>query len=99
MAATVIAATVAVFAIVALFRYMVSVEHGEENVGCFQRRIVRAIPLQALKIAVVVWQILTQVCVRQDVFAKQEVFIKSRTNDRNSVYSAEGRIVHCKFGT
>eukprot|EP00903_Cladosiphon_okamuranus_P018353 g16884.t2 len=36
-------------------------DHLEEgNAGCFRRRILRAIPLQALKIIVVVWQILTQ---------------------------------------
>lgn len=64
VAATVIAAIVAVFGIVAIFRYMLTTEHEEENVGCFHRRVVRAIPLQALKITVVVWQILTQVCAR-----------------------------------
>ncbi|CAM9385517.1 unnamed protein product [Laminaria digitata] len=60
MAATVIAAIVAIFAIVTIFRYMLSTEHEEGNFGCFHRRVVRAVPLQALKIIVVVWQILTQ---------------------------------------
>eukprot|EP00752_Nemacystus_decipiens_P005317 g4823.t1 len=32
----------------------------ERSAGCFHRKIIRAIPLQALKIVVVVWQILIQ---------------------------------------
>ncbi|CAM9479810.1 unnamed protein product [Ectocarpus fasciculatus] len=60
MVATVFAALVAVGAIVATFRYLLSTEVEERNIGCFHRRIFRAIPLQAFKIIIVVWQILTQ---------------------------------------
>ena len=61
MAATVIATLVAVFAVVTIFKYLLSTEVEEENRGCFRRRVLRAIPVQALKIIVVVWQIVTQV--------------------------------------
>ncbi|CAM9812920.1 unnamed protein product, partial [Ectocarpus sp. 6 AP-2014] len=60
IAATVIAALVSVFTIVTIFQYMLSTQHEEGIVGCFYRRILKAVPLQALKIIVVVWQILTQ---------------------------------------
>eukprot|EP00903_Cladosiphon_okamuranus_P018352 g16884.t1 len=61
MAAIVIAVLVVSCALVATVQYLVSTKQLEEgNAGCFRRRILRAIPLQALKIIVVVWQILTQ---------------------------------------
>ncbi|CAM9846642.1 unnamed protein product [Sphacelaria rigidula] len=61
MAAIVIAAFVVACVGVVIVRYLVSTPQLEErNVGCFHRRILRAIPLQALKIIVVVWQILIQ---------------------------------------
>eukprot|EP00752_Nemacystus_decipiens_P005318 g4824.t1 len=61
MAVTVIAAVVIACVVVAIVRYLVSTRPEEErSAGCFHRRILRAIPLQALKIAVVVWQILIQ---------------------------------------
>lgn len=62
MAATVIAALVVACVLVATVKYLVSAEQLEESdAGCFRRRILGAIPLQALKIVVVVWQILIQV--------------------------------------
>lgn len=61
MVATVIAALFAVFAVVTTFRYMMSGKLEEGDMGCFHRRILRAVPVQALKIIIVVWQILTQV--------------------------------------
>lgn len=61
MAAIVIAALVAVFVVVTIFKLLLSTENEEGNVGCFRRRVLRAVPVQALKIIVVVWQILTQV--------------------------------------
>ncbi|CAM9420392.1 unnamed protein product, partial [Hapterophycus canaliculatus] len=60
MAATVLVALVAVFAVVTIFKFLLSTEVEEGNVGCFRRRVLRAVPSQALKIIVVVWQILTQ---------------------------------------
>lgn len=63
MAATVIAVLVAACAVVAIVRYLVSRPLEEEMmVGCFHSRVLRAVPLQAIKIIVVVWQILIQVC-------------------------------------
>ena len=61
MAAAVIGALVAVVVIVLVGRYVLSAELEEENIGWFHRRVLRFVPLQALKILVVVWQILTQV--------------------------------------
>ena len=61
MAAAVIAALVAVFAVATIFKFLLSTEVEEGNIGCFRRRVLRAVPVQALKIIVVVWQILTQV--------------------------------------
>ncbi|CAM9874700.1 unnamed protein product [Ectocarpus fasciculatus] len=60
MAATVIAAIVTVVAIMTMSNFVLSTEVEERNVGCFHRRVLRAVPLQSLKIVVVVWQILTQ---------------------------------------
>ncbi|CAN0186921.1 unnamed protein product, partial [Scytosiphon promiscuus] len=61
VAAAVIAALVAVFAVVTIFKFLLSTDVGEEgNIGSFRRRVLRAVPVQALKIIVVVWQILTQ---------------------------------------
>ncbi|CAN0108913.1 unnamed protein product [Ectocarpus sp. 12 AP-2014] len=59
MVATVFAALLAVCATGATFRYLLSTEFEEKNIGCF-RKTFRAIPLQAFKIIIVVWQILTQ---------------------------------------
>ncbi|CAN0382790.1 unnamed protein product [Ectocarpus sp. 12 AP-2014] len=55
-----IAVIVTVFAFVAIFQYMLSTEHEEGVLGCFRRRVLGAVPVQSLKIIVVVWQILTQ---------------------------------------
>ncbi|CAN0250034.1 unnamed protein product [Scytosiphon promiscuus] len=61
MAATVIAALVIACVVVAIVRYLVSTQLGEErSTGYFRRKVLPAIPLQALKIIVVVWQILIQ---------------------------------------
>ncbi|CAM9718324.1 unnamed protein product [Scytosiphon promiscuus] len=60
MAAIVIGALVAVLVVVSVCRYVLSAELEEEQIGCFRRRVLRAVPLQAVKIIVVVWQILTQ---------------------------------------
>ena len=61
MAATVIAAVVATFAVVIIFKHLLSTEDGRSNTESFYRRALRAVPIQALKIIVVVWQIVTQV--------------------------------------
>ena len=61
MAAAVVAALVAVFAVATVFKFLLSTDVEEGNIGCFRRRVLRAVPVQALKIIVVVWQILTQV--------------------------------------
>lgn len=61
MAATVLVALVAVFAVVTVFKLLLSTEVEEANIERFHRRVLRAVPVQALKIIVVVWQILTQV--------------------------------------
>ncbi|CAN0016960.1 unnamed protein product [Ectocarpus fasciculatus] len=55
-----IAVIVTVFAFVAIFQYMLSTEHEEGMLGCFRRRVLGAVPVESLKIIVVVWQILTQ---------------------------------------
>eukprot|EP00752_Nemacystus_decipiens_P018764 g16824.t1 len=60
MAATVIATLVAIVAMVIIFKYMLSTEVEEGSVGCIRRKLLRAVPVQALKIVTVVWQILTQ---------------------------------------
>ncbi|CAB1120469.1 unnamed protein product [Ectocarpus sp. CCAP 1310/34] len=61
VAATAIAALVAVFAVATFFKFLLSTEVEEGgNIGRFRRRVLRAVPVQALKIVVVVWQILTQ---------------------------------------
>ncbi|CAM9614990.1 unnamed protein product [Ectocarpus sp. 12 AP-2014] len=60
IAATVVTAIVAVFAVAVIFKFLSSTEAEEGDVGCFHRRVLRAVPVQALKIIVVVWQILTQ---------------------------------------
>eukprot|EP00903_Cladosiphon_okamuranus_P017290 g15932.t1 len=60
MAATVIGALISVLAVVYFCRYVLSTELGGEDLGCFHRQVFQAVPLQALKIVVVVWQILTQ---------------------------------------
>ena len=60
MAATVIATLLVVFALLVSFKFLLSTDV-EENIEGFRRRALRAVPVQALKIIVVVWQILTQV--------------------------------------
>ncbi|CAN0089674.1 unnamed protein product [Ectocarpus fasciculatus] len=60
LAATVIAVLVALCAVVAILRYMMSTELEDRDAGRFHRRVLGAVPVQALKIIVVVWQILTQ---------------------------------------
>ncbi|CAM9486217.1 unnamed protein product [Scytosiphon promiscuus] len=60
IAVTAIAAFLAIAAIVTMLQYMLSMELAERNIGCFNRWVFRAVPLQSLKIVVVVWQILTQ---------------------------------------
>lgn len=62
MAATIVAALVSAFAIGTITKFLLSTDFEERNAGCFHRRVLPALPLQALKIIVVVWQILTQVC-------------------------------------
>lgn len=54
MAATVIAAIVTVFAIVTISKFLLSTEVEERDDGCFHRRVLRAVPVQALNIIVVV---------------------------------------------
>ena len=61
MVVAAIAALVAVFAVAKMLQYLLSAELEERRVGWFHRRVLRAVPVQALKIVVVVWQILTQV--------------------------------------
>lgn len=56
-----IAALVAVLAVATICKFLLTAEVEEGNIGWFRRRVLRAIPVQALKIIVVVWQILTQV--------------------------------------
>ncbi|CAM9817698.1 unnamed protein product, partial [Ectocarpus sp. 12 AP-2014] len=60
MAATVIGALIAVLVVVSVCRYVVSAELEEGEIGCFRRKVLEAVPLQAVKIIVVAWQILTQ---------------------------------------
>ncbi|CAN0437324.1 unnamed protein product [Ectocarpus sp. 12 AP-2014] len=60
IAVTAIAALVAVLGVVTIFNLLLSTEVEEESIGCFHRRVLRAVPVQPLKIVVVVWQILTQ---------------------------------------
>ncbi|CBJ33597.1 conserved unknown protein [Ectocarpus siliculosus] len=55
-----IAVIVTVLAFAAVFQYMLSTEHEEGIFGCFRRRVLGAVPVESLKIIVVVWQILTQ---------------------------------------
>lgn len=61
MAIAAIAAIFAVFALVKTLKYLLSTELEERHTGWFHRTVLRAVPVQALKIVVVVWQILTQV--------------------------------------
>lgn len=58
----VIAALTALVAVASVFKFLLSTKVEEKNMGWFHRRVLRAVPVQALKIVVVVWQILTQVC-------------------------------------
>jgi len=64
VAAAVIAALVTVLAVAMISNFLLSPGADEGNTGCFQRRVLRAVPVQGFKIIVVVWQILTQVCSR-----------------------------------
>lgn len=61
MVASAIVTLVAVVAIGVIVRYLLSTEVEGEDARCFRRRVLRAVPVQALKIVVVTWQILTQV--------------------------------------
>lgn len=61
MAASVVAAFLAVCATAATFRYLLSLEFEETNLVSFHRKVHQAFPLQAFKTVIVVWQILTQV--------------------------------------
>lgn len=61
VAAVVIGAIAAVFAIAVICQYMLSAELENSKTRCFHRRVLAAVPVQALKIIVVVWQIVTQV--------------------------------------
>ena len=61
VATAVIVALVAVLAVATICKFLLSAEVEEGKIGWFRRRVLRAIPVQALKIIVVVWQILTQV--------------------------------------
>eukprot|EP00752_Nemacystus_decipiens_P012380 g10972.t1 len=60
MAAMIIAALVALVALATISKYLMTTKVEEKNMGWFHRRVLRTIPVQALKIVVVVWQILTQ---------------------------------------
>ncbi|CAM9790810.1 unnamed protein product [Scytosiphon promiscuus] len=60
LAATIVAALAVVSAIIAIFKLLMSNELEDRNIGWFNRRVLRALPVQALKIIVVMWQILTQ---------------------------------------
>lgn len=81
MAATVMTAIVTVFAIVTFSKFLLSTEVEERNVGYFHRRVVRSVPLQALKIIVVVWQISTQVCARRAVRVGSPRSLHQRSGD------------------
>ena len=61
MAAAVIAALFAVLAVATIFKFLLLTEFEVGNTGCFNRGVLGAVPVQALKIIVVMWQILTQV--------------------------------------
>lgn len=61
MVATVIIAILVFCAFVAFGTYLLSTEAEERKADCLCRGTLRAPPLQAFKIIVVVWQILTQV--------------------------------------
>lgn len=61
VAAVVIGAIAAVFAIAIICQYMLSAELEDSRARRFHRRVLAAVPVQALKIIVVVWQIVTQV--------------------------------------
>eukprot|EP00903_Cladosiphon_okamuranus_P012529 g11732.t1 len=60
LAATVIAALVLILAVAAIYKYLLSIEVEEGTTGGLHRTVLRAVPVQALKIVVVVWQILIQ---------------------------------------
>ncbi|CAM9273146.1 unnamed protein product [Ectocarpus sp. 4 AP-2014] len=60
VAATIIAALVAVVVVTSIIKFLLSAEDGERGTGGLRRRALRAVPVQAVKIIVVVWQILTQ---------------------------------------
>ena len=61
VAGAVVAALFAVFVVARLCKFLLSAEVEEGSIGWFRRRVLRAVPVQALKIIVVVWQIVTQV--------------------------------------
>lgn len=55
-----VVAVVTVCAIAVFLAHLLSTEPEERGVGCLHRRVSRGLPLQAFKIVVVVWQIVTQ---------------------------------------
>lgn len=55
IAAGAIVMVVAVFAIMAFSAYLVSTDFNEREKCCLHSRIIRAVPLQAFKIIIVVW--------------------------------------------
>ncbi|CAM9749701.1 unnamed protein product [Ectocarpus sp. 4 AP-2014] len=68
VAVTIVGAVVAAIAIGVIFECMISIEVEGDTTGCFlYRRVLRAVPVQALKIIVVVWQISTQFADAADV--------------------------------
>lgn len=60
MAVAVIVLVVAACAMVVFSGYLVSMDFEEGETCCLHRKILRAMPLQAVKIVIVVWPILTQ---------------------------------------
>ncbi|CAM9570296.1 unnamed protein product, partial [Ectocarpus sp. 6 AP-2014] len=60
VATAVIVGLAAVVAVATICKFLLSAEVEEGNIGCCRHRVLRAVPVQALKIIVVVWQILTQ---------------------------------------
>lgn len=93
MAATVVGALVALVAVVTILKVLLSTEVGENNnTGRFHRRVLQAVPVQALKIVVVVWQILIQVCAKTMIPCSiQRVCRKSDDSGR-----ADGRTGRCR---
>jgi len=62
MASVVVVAFLVAAAIAATLRYLLSTKFDDRGVGCINRSMLQAFPLQSFKIIIVVWQILTEVC-------------------------------------